>query len=364
MQHIKKYYAFLFWNFNPSRSTLGGFVELEVALTTHQHRTALKMASVARNVLHHSLRCRRTLPSTPRALPASTSFVRYNSSNVPRTSSNDTNHGELEIEGRFPNLMTPDPLMDLQQSEVFAPTRKYPHESKVIIRNDPSMFKAYQNVLKEKYGVTQAELDKQVMGRDTIDGSRFLPIDSKTRANMHQYTMINRRVTRQTGKGKIHRVGYFIVVGNGDGLVGYGQAKHDESSVALEKAIFQAYKSMDHVERFEGRTVWTEMEDKMGGTRIILRPRPVGFGLRCSPTMHPIFRAAGIKDISAKVWGSRNPMVVMKLLFRMLYAGNAPLGMGDGVGGSGRKLEKGIGMRGKDEIQRERGRKLLNVWRA
>ncbi|KAK7689707.1 hypothetical protein QCA50_006346 [Cerrena zonata] len=322
------------------------------------------MASVARKVLHHSLRCPRIIPSTSSVLPASTSLVRYSSSNVPQTSNHDKGIEEVDAEGVFPNLMTPDPLMDLHQSEVFPATAKYPYESKVIIRNDPSMFKAYQNVLKEKYNVTQAELDKQVMGRDTIDSSRFLPIDSKTRQQMHQYTMINRRVTRQTGKGKIHRVGYFIVVGNGDGLVGYGQAKHDESSVALEKANFQAYRSMDHVERFEGRTVWTEMEDKMGATRIILRPRPVGFGLRCSPTMHPIFRAAGIKDISAKVWGSRNPMTVMKLLFRMLYAGNAPLGMGDGVGGGGRKLEKGIGMRGKDEIQRERGRKLLNVWRA
>ncbi|CAL1699432.1 unnamed protein product [Somion occarium] len=318
------------------------------------------MASIARKVLYSSLRCGRAAPSTSQIVPATT-FVRHSSSNVPQTSNED---GDLEIEGGFPNLMTPDPLMDLHDSEVFPATAKYPYESKVIVRNDPSMFKAYQNILKEKYGVTQEELDKQAIGKETTDPFWFLPIDAKYRQSMHQYTMISRRVTKQTGKGKIHRVGYFIVVGNGSGLVGYGQAKHDEPTVALERAVFQAYKSMDHVERFEGRTVWTEMEDKMGATRIILRPRPVGFGLRCSPTMHPIFRAAGIKDISAKVWGSRNPMAVMKLLFRMLYSGNAPLGMGDGIGGVGKKLEKGSGMRGKDDIQRERGRKLINVWRA
>ncbi|EGN92875.1 hypothetical protein SERLA73DRAFT_146500, partial [Serpula lacrymans var. lacrymans S7.3] len=80
---------------------------------------------------------------------------------------------------------------------------------------------------------------------------------------------------------------------------------------------------MDYVERFEKRTLWTEMDSKLGATHIILRPRP----------------AAGIKDASAKVWGSRNPLSVTKALFRMLQAGNAPLSMGDGIGGKARRLD-------------------------
>jgi len=118
---------------------------------------------------------------------------------------------------------------------------------------------------------------------------------------------------------------------------------------------------MDYVERFEKRTIWTDMETKLGATRVILRPRPVGFGLRCNPNIHQVLKAAGIKDISAKVWGSRNPLNVIKALFRMLQAGNAPLSMGDGVGGGGRKLNKGSGIRGKSDVERERGRKLIDL---
>ncbi|KAI0032859.1 ribosomal protein S5 domain 2-type protein [Vararia minispora EC-137] len=174
---------------------------------------------------------------------------------------------------------------------------------------------------------------------------------------------MTRRVVQQTPKGKIARQARLIVVGNGNGLVGYGYAKSGEASPGKgsEHAFIGAVRSMDFVERFEDRTIWTEMHGKLGATRIILRPRPVGFGLHCNPYIHQICKAAGIKDISAKVWGSRTPINVIKLTFRMLQAGNQPQGMGNGIGGPARKLDKGSGMRGRDDIQRERGRKILDL---
>ena len=127
------------------------------------------------------------------------------------------------------------------------------------------------------------------------------------------------------------------------------------------KAKIQAYKNLDHVERFEDRTFWTEMDTKLGGTRIVIRPRPVGFGLRCNPYVHQILKAAGIKDASVKVYGSRNPTNVVRGLFRMLHAGNAPLSMGDGVGGGAKKMEKGVGMRSAIDLERERGRRMVHL---
>jgi small subunit ribosomal protein S5 len=189
----------------------------------------------------------------------------------------------------------------------------------------------------------------------------ILPLNRWELERLHRFPLIRRRVTQQTGKGKIHRRGVLVVVGNGDGLVGYGEAKHDDPTRASNRAFAMAVRSMDYVDRFENRTIWTELSSKLGATRIILRPRPVGFGLHCNPNIHQVLKAAGIKDISAKVWGSRNPLNVIKLLFRMLHAGNAPLAMGNGIGGPGRKLDKGSGVRGKQEIERERGRKLLNL---
>ncbi|KAI5988010.1 hypothetical protein PISMIDRAFT_95764 [Pisolithus microcarpus 441] len=188
--------------------------------------------------------------------------------------------------------------------------------------------------------------------------ARFSPQELR---NLHVYPLIVRRVTQQTGKGKIHSMYVLVVVGNGDGLVGYGEAKDDEMPVARDKAYAKALRNLDYVERFESRTLWTDVEAKFGATRIILRPRPVGFGLHCNPNVHQVLKAAGIKDASAKVWGSRNPLSVIKTLFRMLHAGNAPIAMGDGVGGGARRLDKGSGLRGKDAVERDRGRKLVDL---
>jgi len=198
-------------------------------------------------------------------------------------------------------------------------------------------------------------------GGENEEHAPILPLSQHELRKLHRFSLIRRRVTQQTGKGKIHRHGTLVVVGNGNGLVGYGEAKHDDPVRATGRAFAMAVRNMDYVDRFEGRTIWTEMSSKLGATRIILRPRPVGFGLHCNPNIHQILKAAGIKDISAKVWGSHNPLNVIKLLFRMLHAGNAPLAMGNGIGGPGRKLDKGSGVRGKQEIERERGRKLINL---
>jgi len=179
----------------------------------------------------------------------------------------------------------------------------------------------------------------------------------------HFYTsvLLSRRVVHQTGKGKVRSHWYLVLIGNGDGLIGYGQGKHAKPRVALQQARASAIKNMDAVERFEGRTIWTEMTAKLGSTRLTLRPRPVGFGLRCNPYLHQVLRVAGFKDISAKVVGSKNKMGVVKCAFMLLQAGHAPPGMGDGLGGKGVKLSRGVGMMGKEDLERARGRKLISL---
>jgi small subunit ribosomal protein S5 len=255
----------------------------------------------------------------------------------------------------YPNLMTPDPFIDTHDAEIYPPDKNSPYLNKVVVRNDPSFF------LDSAKGDSSSQSDAQVETEDEISPLSNLPLNAFQINKLFRFPIMTRRITQQTGKGKIHRMYTMVVVGNGNGLVGYGEGKDDEAARASEKAFAQAVRNMDWVERFEKRTIWTEMDTKLGATRLILRPRPVGFGLRCNPNIHQVLKAAGIKDISAKVWGSRNPLNVVKALFRMLQAGNAPLSMGDGIGGGGRKLNKGSGLRSKSEVERERGRKLIDL---
>jgi len=267
-----------------------------------------------------------------------------------------------EDDSEFPDLLTPDPLMDLYDSETFPPNKFTPHETQVISRNDPSMFDTYQTILQEKYGLTEEELNGAFDSEEGQNAFAAMSISKEEMRKFHVYNLIFRRVSRQTGKGKVFRFKYVTVLGNGDGLVGYGMGKDLDATTGQRKSLLDAVKNLDYVERFEQRTIWTEMDSKLGGTRILLRPRPVGFGLHTNPYIHQILKAAGIKDCSAKVWGSRNPQNVTVLLFRMLHAGNAPLAMGDGLGGRAKRLDKGQSVRGVESLERERGRKMVNLW--
>jgi small subunit ribosomal protein S5 len=265
----------------------------------------------------------------------------------------------------FPDLSEPEPLYDQQDVMEIPPTKRSPYPSKVIVRNDPSMFVTHRQIYPREEPSKAAPGGEEGTGQaakpDDKNRSPHHPLSQAELRSLHRYTLMVRRVAQQTGKGKIFRLYALVVVGNGNGLVGHGEAKDVDAVIAIEKAFLEAVRNMDYVDRFEERTIWSEMQSKMGATRIILRPRPVGFGLHCNPNIHQVLKAAGIKDISAKVWGSRNPINVIKLVFRMMHAGNAPLAMGDGVGGKGRKLDKGSGLRSRQEVERERGRKLLSL---
>jgi len=252
-----------------------------------------------------------------------------------------------------------------------------PSGSSVRIWNDPPPWEAVQQRQEEDLkrlasgqpesgsstAPEQQEQKKSLSSREAIeqyDPQFHLPVARDNLRLLHRYPLVEKRVQHQTGKGRIASFYALTVVGNGRGLMGYGEGKGEDISVAREKSFVQAVRSMDTVDRFEERTLWNNLNTKFGATKVILRPRPVGFGLHCNPNVHQVCKAAGIKDISAKVWGSRNPMNVIKATVKLLHAGNAHLNMGDGVGGKGRRLDKGSGMRGRQALERERGRKIVD----
>lgn len=163
---------------------------------------------------------------------------------------------------------------------------------------------------------------------------------------LHRYALIVKRVVTMKSKGKMPSMYSLVVVGNGQGLVGLGEGKDDTASKAVSKAFNQAVRSMDYVERYDERTVWGSMESNFGSCKIQMRSRPPGtapeplsfeaprlmpfflsgFGLRVNHYIHQVAKAAGISDLSAKVYGSRNGMRVVKLAVQMLHGGSVPVG--------------------------------------
>jgi small subunit ribosomal protein S5 len=281
----------------------------------------------------------------------------------------------------FPNLMEPDVILDHAERVTFYPEKgsrlRYP--ATVTVRNDSdSIFdleRARQAELAEQGEEDGGDPDQaaqnaraeykaelaEITERGISSAPYWRKFAADTGAATHSYKLHTRRVVNQTPKGRHISFSSIVVVGNGNGLAGYGEGKHTDPGLSVRAAEQAALRNMDAIARFERRTLFTELRTKFVSTQVILRPRPVGFGLRTNPHIHQIFKAAGIKDASAKVWGSRNPLNVIKATFLLLWGGHAPQGFGDGFGGHGHRLERGGGSKTKQDVERERGRRLLDL---
>ncbi len=128
--------------------------------------------------------------------------------------------------------------------------------------------------------------------------------------------MIN-RVTKVTKGGKKLRFSALVVVGNGQGKVGFALGKAPEVPEAIRKAIEKAKKNMVEVPITKG-TIPHEIIADFGATRILLKPAKPGTGVIAGGTVRAIMEAVGIKDIVSKCIGSTNPHNVIKATFKAL----------------------------------------------
>lgn len=136
--------------------------------------------------------------------------------------------------------------------------------------------------------------------------------------NKNTKVLVRRYVSNQTRLGKIRSTYVLAIAGNKDGWLGMGEAKSVESEIATNKAKQAAIRNMQPIRRYENRTIYGDVEAKVGGTIVQLCARPPGFGLRISHRFFEIARAAGIHDLAAKMPRSRNPMNSVKACIQAL----------------------------------------------
>ena len=111
------------------------------------------------------------------------------------------------------------------------------------------------------------------------------------------------RVTKVTKGGRHFTFAAIVVVGNGNGVVGYGLGKANEVSDAIAKSIEDAKKNLVKVPIFKS-TVPHEQNGKFGGSRIFLKPASSGTGVIAGGAMRAVLESVGVKDVLAKSKGS------------------------------------------------------------
>ena len=119
------------------------------------------------------------------------------------------------------------------------------------------------------------------------------------------------RVTKVTKGGRTFTFAAIVVVGNGDGIIGWGLGKAGEVTAAIAKGVEAAKKNLVKVPVLNG-TVPHEQEAKFGGAHVFIKPASTGTGVVAGGAMRAVCESAGIKDCLAKSKGSSNPHNLVK----------------------------------------------------
>ena len=131
------------------------------------------------------------------------------------------------------------------------------------------------------------------------------------------------RVAKVVKGGRQFGFTALTVVGDGKGRVGFGYGKAREVPLAIQKAMQAARNRLERV-ALNDDTLHYEMVGRHGATKVYMQPASEGTGVIAGGAMRAVFEAAGVRNVLAKSYGSRNPINLVRATINALRSAQSP----------------------------------------
>jgi len=145
---------------------------------------------------------------------------------------------------------------------------------------------------------------------------------AKTEELQEKLVAVN-RVAKVVKGGRQFGFTALTVVGDGGGRVGYGYGKARELPLAIQKSMQAARKNLRAI-NLKNDTLHYELNGRHGATRVFMQPASEGTGIIAGGAMRAVFECAGVRNVLAKSYGSRNPINVVRATVEALADMRSP----------------------------------------
>ena len=151
-----------------------------------------------------------------------------------------------------------------------------------------------------------------------------MSLDDAIKTDGYQEKLVSVNRTAKVVKGgRVFGFAVLVVVGNGNGKIGFGRGKAREVPIAIQKAMDQARKNMTQIP-LSGSTIFHEVTANYGASKVFMKPASEGTGIIVGGAMRAVFEVLGVKNILAKSIGSTNPGNIVRATIGALKSIGTP----------------------------------------